>query len=259
MDDERAAPNPEPQDGNGLAIAALVCGIAGILCIWPAALAALIMGIIALNKKSGSGRGMAMTGAILGGIGQVVPVVAIIAAIAIPNLIESRVTANEAAARSTLKSGLFPAQVMFQAASLVDQDGDNVGEYGFISELAGRRATAAPTAAHYVQGALAMGDIAQGYRFAVWLPDGAGGAISEPAVPGPRPANAAAANAQERQFVIYAWPQKPGDTGRRVFALTNDGQVRAAPQAAGANPPAWNDVFAGGGWDAAASWPVYAR
>jgi prepilin-type N-terminal cleavage/methylation domain-containing protein len=50
----------------------------------------------------------------------VIAIIAIIAAIAIPNLLESRITSNEAAAGTTLKSGLFPAQVQFQAGNYAD-------------------------------------------------------------------------------------------------------------------------------------------
>ena len=57
----------------------------------------------------------------------VIAIIAIIAAIAIPNLLESRITANEAAAATSLKSGLFPAQVQFQAGGYVDVNGNGRG------------------------------------------------------------------------------------------------------------------------------------
>ncbi len=50
----------------------------------------------------------------------VIAIIAIIAAIAIPNLLESRIVSNEAAAGTTLKSGIFPAQVQFQAGGYYD-------------------------------------------------------------------------------------------------------------------------------------------
>ena len=53
----------------------------------------------------------------------VIAIIAIIAAIAIPNLLESRISSNEAAAASSLKSGVFPAQVQFQAGNYVDLGG----------------------------------------------------------------------------------------------------------------------------------------
>jgi len=59
----------------------------------------------------------------------VIAIIAIIAAIAIPNLLESRVTSQEAAGATALKSGLLPAEVQFQAGSYCDNDGNGVGSY----------------------------------------------------------------------------------------------------------------------------------
>ena len=50
----------------------------------------------------------------------VIAIIAIIAAIAIPNLLESRITSNEAAAGATLKSGVLPAEVQFQGGGYAD-------------------------------------------------------------------------------------------------------------------------------------------
>lgn len=59
----------------------------------------------------------------------VIAIIAIIAAIAIPNLLESRITANEAQAATSLKSGIFPAQVQYQAGNYIDPDSDGRGAY----------------------------------------------------------------------------------------------------------------------------------
>ena len=50
----------------------------------------------------------------------VIAIIAIIAAIAIPNLLESRIASNEAAAAASLKAGIHPAQVQFQAGGYSD-------------------------------------------------------------------------------------------------------------------------------------------
>ena len=50
----------------------------------------------------------------------VIAIIAIIAAIAIPNLLESRITSNEAAAATTLKSGVHPAEAQFQGGNYCD-------------------------------------------------------------------------------------------------------------------------------------------
>jgi len=57
----------------------------------------------------------------------VIAIIAIIAAIAIPNLLESRITSNESAAATSLKSGLHPAQVQFQGGNYADDAATTVG------------------------------------------------------------------------------------------------------------------------------------
>lgn len=73
------------QQPKGLAITAMILGIAGIVLAWipgvnwlalPAAIVGLILGIIALKK--GQPRGMALTGIILGAIAIVLAIIAII-------------------------------------------------------------------------------------------------------------------------------------------------------------------------------------
>ena len=66
----------------------------------------------------------------------VVAIIAIIASIAIPNLLSARVSANETAAIATLRS-ISSAQAQVQASSAIDVDVDGAGEYGYFGELAG--------------------------------------------------------------------------------------------------------------------------
>lgn len=192
-----------------------------------------------------------------------VPVLAIavigIGVIALPSHRHDHVPANEAAAAATLKSGIFPAEIQFQAMPLLDQDQDGVGEYGLLSELSGRRGVGrlAPGEVRLLAGPLAMGDSANRYRFALYLPDGNGGALAEPAGPGPRsmPGTAALAQ-QERHFIAYAWPVDAA-SGRYMFAITESGVVRYARRQE--QPPAWNAAMGGAGWDADPVWPPFAK
>jgi prepilin-type N-terminal cleavage/methylation domain-containing protein len=62
----------------------------------------------------------------------VISIISIIAAIAIPNLLESRVTSQEAAAAAALKGGLLPAEVQFQNGGYADRDGNGIGTYCVI-------------------------------------------------------------------------------------------------------------------------------
>ena len=66
----------------------------------------------------------------------VVAIIAIIAAIAIPNLLSARLNANETSAISTLRS-VSSAQAQFQASAKADVDTDGTGEFGLFREMSG--------------------------------------------------------------------------------------------------------------------------
>jgi prepilin-type N-terminal cleavage/methylation domain-containing protein len=64
----------------------------------------------------------------------VVAIIAIIAAIAIPNLLRSRMSANEASAAGMIRT-ISTSQVSFQAAAFQDADADGMGDYGTLAQL----------------------------------------------------------------------------------------------------------------------------
>ena len=187
----------------------------------------------------------------------VIAIIAIIAAIAIPNLLESRVTANEAAAGASLKSGVFPAQVQFQAGGYQDSDVDNVGEYGVIAALCG---LVLPTKGglstgmslndlRLLTGPLGVGAAtltlrsANGYLYTAWTPNhttNATGATASAWLEGDAagPTACAAtedANNGERYFQVGCAAQDYGNSGRRPFVISQDGQVRSPAVPASAN------------------------
>jgi type IV pilus assembly protein PilA len=96
-----------PPETSGMAIGSLVSGIFSFFL--PAAIAAIVLGHIARsNIRKGAGRltgnGIALAGLILGYIGLAfIPVILIIAAIAIPNLLRARIAANESSAVSSIR------------------------------------------------------------------------------------------------------------------------------------------------------------
>ncbi|NUM54965.1 MAG: prepilin-type N-terminal cleavage/methylation domain-containing protein [Candidatus Hydrogenedentes bacterium] len=65
----------------------------------------------------------------------VVAIIAIIAAIAIPNLLRSRMSANEASASGCMRT-ISTGQAAFQTAAFVDSDGNGQGDYGTLAQLA---------------------------------------------------------------------------------------------------------------------------
>lgn len=155
----------------------------------------------------------------------------------------------ESAAIDTLGSVLFPAQFQFQGAAYLDQDADGVGEYGTLAELTGAAAPPGRAQAEASAEGFSPDGVRHGYRFSVFLPDAAGKAISADAAA--RKADKAAADAQERSFVIYAWPVDAA-SGTRAFAVDQTGVVYEAPFTGTA--PAWNDLYSGQGWDGVPSW-----
>ncbi|MBA3846082.1 MAG: prepilin-type N-terminal cleavage/methylation domain-containing protein [Planctomycetes bacterium] len=184
----------------------------------------------------------------------VIAIIAIIAAIAIPNLLESRVTANESAAGASLKSGVFPAQVQFQGGSYHDTDVDNVGEYGHLVDLTGARATTGVGAGQLklLQGPLASGAnrtvaadmllTANGYFYQGATAGGTatpvdGAKVIEGNALSIAPATGFVNQSPERAFLVACVPQKYSDTGRRVFMIDVAGQLRSPSAAVNVN--AW--------------------
>jgi type IV pilus assembly protein PilA len=100
-----------PQETSGKATASLICGILAYLILpFLAAVPAIVLGHLALSdikKRAGQlkGNGLAIAGMVMG-YAQVVflPVILIIAAIAIPNLLRARMAANEASAVGSLRN-----------------------------------------------------------------------------------------------------------------------------------------------------------
>ena len=183
----------------------------------------------------------------------VIAIIAIIAAIAIPNLLESRVTANEAAASASLKSGVFAGEVQFQGGGYQDADGDNIGEYGTLGMLAGRDPTSKmavannTTGLNLLQGPLTTPLLAQssrsasGYLFLGCAPGltTVASVTTTQLLEGDSGVYVVAApstsNNGEKHFTIGCMPEKYGDSGRRLFMLSEDGQIRSPALAANIN------------------------
>lgn len=152
-------------------------------------------------------------------------------------LMRARIARNETAAIATLNA-LATAQHRFQMAAVVDQDGDGIGEYGFLSELGGLARTRAregglsdaPVRSPFIGSLLTETSAAwqgiarqSGMNYLIWLPTDTGPPMREQAaVP---PGVAANADVQERQFIIYAWPCSLGYSANRVFVISEQGHV----------------------------------
>lgn len=181
----------------------------------------------------------------------VITIIAIIAAIAIPNLLASRISANETAAVATLRS-LISAQAQFQATARADGNANGVGEYGTFAELSGATGVrggavlSPPVLSSAFRAVNADGAIAKGgYMFILGLPDGAGNGLPENG--GGGAPGAVNADLAETTWACYAWPVSYGNTGNRTFFVNQGGDIVTTEDRAYSGP------FPGAGIAAAAA------
>lgn len=165
----------------------------------------------------------------------VVAVIAIIASIAIPNLLGARVNANETSAIATLRS-IASAQAQAQAGVVIDVDLDGAGEFGYFGEISGGAQTRTATgpdgpvlnvpflsaAFQNVQNSTVL---KAGYVFQVYLPDAAGLGIPEAATGGADAANLPDPDLAETTWCAYAWPARFGSSGQRAFFVNQQGDI----------------------------------
>lgn len=127
----------------------------------------------------------------------VIAIIAIIAAIAIPNLLRSRMTANEGSAIGSMRT-ITSAEQQYQSAA-IEPMASGMGAYGDLTELG------APTPP-FIDDVLASGS-KQGYDF-VAAPVDTDGAPT---------------------FTANADPTIPGSSGNRYFFADESGVIRFDP------------------------------
>ena len=155
----------EPQKKTlGMAILSLVFGCLFFIPVlgFLFGITAIVLGIVALNllKKNTEykGSGLAIGGIVLGGISiLIIPVIALLSAIAIPNLLRARRTANEAAARATVRSLTTAAETFATANNDVYPDS--------VAELE----TYITSIGNYCADDNGADTLVQGYIYKCWL------------------------------------------------------------------------------------------
>jgi type IV pilus assembly protein PilA len=207
----------QPPKTDGGAIASMVLGIASfVLCLsFLAGIPAIILGHISRSKiRKNMGRlqgdGMALTGLILGYISLLF--IPIIAAIAIPNLLRARVSANEAAAAATVRS-INTAQITYST---------QYPDHGYAPDLAtlGPGPSGSCSTGTAQSGCLLNNIVGAsrctagqwcaktGYKFTVSAVCDSAGVCSN--------------------YVVTATPQVSGSTGRKSFCSTSDSVIRTS-------------------------------
>jgi type IV pilus assembly protein PilA len=210
----------------------------------------------------------------------VMAILAIIAAITIPNLLASKQSTNETAAIATLRH-IVSSQAMASVSAKIDADNDGKGEYGTFLEMSGavgvRKGFAAgspPSADFSVKGiaieppvlssAFAQVDAQgfttkAGYAFMIFLPDSAPTAsfVHETNAGGMGAGLAGGTgrvgvDASETAWCAYARPMLLGGTGSRQFFTYQKGDILQSSNEVArgqgvASPPAANAAFLGAG------------
>jgi prepilin-type N-terminal cleavage/methylation domain-containing protein len=163
----------------------------------------------------------------------VIAIIAIIAAIAIPNLLAARLSANETAAIATLRN-IVSAQAQFQQSAKSDEDADGTGEYGGFLELSGAVAgrMTAPLVPPVLSGAFrvlnANSEVTRsGYFFQMYLPGAAGVGTVEDDTDSYTDGGGQDPDLAETTWCCYAWPVNYNQSGNRTFFTNQAGDVIA--------------------------------
>jgi len=179
-------------------------------------------------------------------------------------LLAARISANEAATISTLKS-LASAQAQIQASGYVDANGNGRGEFAYFQELSGVRNVKASSNGTGVADSdgtnrvkppmLSFGTLDSnglmvrgGYVYRMFLPGVNAVPLGESGLAAAYPAVDAAW--AESLWACYAWPTSHTRSGRRVFFINQRGEILQSPNVttgySGVNGPAFTAVTVSG-------------
>jgi len=175
----------------------------------------------------------------------VVAIIAIIAAIAIPNLLSARLNANETSAISTLRN-ISSSQAQFQASSKADVDNDGTGEFGMFRELSagvnvrgaadgtGGSATLNPSVLSGSFRTLnANAEVSRsGYLFKMFLPATGGAGTAEQTTAGDSIDGTLDNDLAETTWCCYSWPANYANSGNRTFFVNQTGDITGKDDAA---------------------------
>ncbi len=206
-----------------MAVASLVLGILGLPTlgiVGIGALTGIILGVIALiraknNPATYGGKGVAIGGIITNCVAlALVPVIGIIAAIAVPSLLRARVSANEAVAIGDARS-VISAEMSYASS--------NGGYYDILECLSNPYncipdyPTTAPT---FLGAELTSALVKSGYRRTFYPGANADLTAEQSSVLSPT---------SLVTFAYVAVPENPGVTGVRAFCADSTGRICAIP------------------------------
>jgi type IV pilus assembly protein PilA len=215
---------PTPAEpSKAMAMASMIIGILSVLtlsCFGIGALTGLILGIVALLRTKRQprlygGRGMAIVGITASSIAVfLIPVLGIVAAIAIPSLLRARVSANEAATIGDIRT-VISAQAAYQSAN----QGAYEGQLRCLSRPSEgcipNYTTSGPS---FLDATLTDAGVKSGY--ARRLDAGPAPSPFDPELMSPTSVSA---------FAYVAFPVEPGKSGIRGFCGDASGVICSTP------------------------------
>lgn len=144
----------------------------------------------------------------------------------------------------------------FQSDLRIDEDGDGVGEFGTLAELAPGGPGWSATAPFLTDPAFALPEpIIRGHRFSLWLPDGHGASATRGAI---RDGSPDGVRMRGLRFVAYAWPENCETDGGWILATDQTGRLWRSRNHCAAAGPSWDALYAQGwgsttapGWEPA--------
>jgi len=225
---------PRTSAAAAVALILSVLGLVPVVGLIPVFFA-IILAVAALKRLAArpeklKGNHLAVAALVMSGFAGIFTTVFLLFGIIIPDMKEEKIRTSEQQAIATLQK-IALAQKDFKTASIVDQDGDGTGEYGFLQELSG---VLQPRGANFKvmrildekYGRASKDGVVTlaGYKYMMYLPGAGGqGALAElNPLPGPSRTNA---DLQEKKFICFAWPEKYNVTGRRRFLITEAGSI----------------------------------
>lgn len=150
-------------------------------------------------------------------------------------------------ARSHLRHDILPGEMAFQAQRTIVEDGGGDGSFAFLPELAVTSHAKNREPLLRDKAWLQQPPVINGYRYYVFLPDGAKGAGSRDALAGHDPVSRLN---RSQHFVAYAWPIKQGDYHElSAYAITEQGVLhgmRMTFRDFEAPAPDWDRLFCNG-------------
>jgi type II secretory pathway pseudopilin PulG len=185
-----------PAQTSTKAIISLVCGLC--FFFFPLSVVAIILGHLSLSeiKKSAgtlAGQGIATAGLVLGYLGlAVLPIILIIAAIAIPNLLRARIAANESSALASVRT-IAVAEATYAGSNPNFQYACSLADLAQVQQI---------------DGALVSGQ-KYGYRFEIMG------------------CEADNDGAPSKKYKVVAYPIAVNQTGIRAFCSDESAVIRA--------------------------------